>query len=276
MFYELKHSLAADYFNVETKTNLEFPSHLHHCFEILSVREGEMQVEVDERQYILHPGDTLMIFPNQIHSLHTIGFSRHVLILFSPKLVSTYTNQTEGKQPMDNIFHPDIFYLEHLQSLYQRKVSILEVKGLLYALCASFDQDAVYRDVSTASTTLLYTIFQFIEHNYTGSCSLADLAKNTGYDYAYLSRYFKKIVGISYNEYVNQYRISQACYLLQNTEKTILEISDECGFNSLRSLNRNFKEQLSIPPAEYRRKFRDKQVNVFKTHDISADISPVP
>ena len=45
--------------------------------------------------------------------------------------------------------------------------------------------------------------------------------------------------------------------MLQNNEMTVLEISNECGFNSLRSLNRNFKEQLGIPPAEYRKQLRE-------------------
>ena len=70
------------------------------------------------------------------------------------------------------------------------------------------------------------------------------------------SRYFRQTVGISYSEYVIQYKISRACYLLQNSEATILDISSDCGFNSLRSFNRNFRLQLGIPPAEYRRRFR--------------------
>lgn len=66
-----------------------------------------------------------------------------------------------------------------------------------------------------------FTIYSsFIENNYNKNCTLANLAKYTGYDYAYLSRYFRKAVGISYNDYVNQYRISKACYLLQNSEMT--------------------------------------------------------
>ncbi|MBQ7923592.1 MAG: helix-turn-helix domain-containing protein [Clostridia bacterium] len=256
MFYELKHSLAADYFQVESATNMVFPSHMHHCFELLTLREGEMQVDVDDRRYTLHPGDTLMIFPNQIHSLHCVEHSRHVLILFSPKLVSAYTKKIAAKKPEDNFFAPDPFYLDKLEQLLYRQAGILEIKGLLYDFCAAFDTDAVYKEADTSSLTLICNIFRFIEQNYTGNCTLSDLVKYTGYDYAYLSRYFKKNVGISFNDYVNQYRISQACYLLQNGEMTVLEVSNECGFNSLRSMNRNFKEQMGIPPAEYRRKFR--------------------
>ncbi len=256
MFYELKHSLAADYFRVETANDMVFPSHMHHCFELLTVREGEMNVDVDDRQYALQAGDTLMIFPNQIHSLHCQEHSRHVLILFSPKLVSAYTRKIAAKRPTDNHFSPAPFYLDKLEEMLYRQPGILEIKGLLYDFCAAFDTDAEYREAASSTLTLISNIFRFIELHYDGNCTLSDLVKYTGYDYAYLSKYFKKTVGISFNDYVNQYRISQACYLLQNSEMTVLEISNECGFNSLRSMNRNFKEQMGTPPAEYRRSFR--------------------
>ena len=216
-----------------------------------------MQVEVDSMTYLLHAGDALLIFPNQVHSMKTIGYDRHILMLFSPKLVTAYTKKIESKKPVDNLFHPAPFYLDRLEQQHLTPVTLLEIKGILYSLCASFDLTAAYCDTDPASLTLLYTIFKFIEQNYTSDCSLTDLARHTGYDYAYLSHYFKKIIGISYHDYVTQYRISQACYLLQNTEMTVLAISDECGFHSLRSLNRNFKEELGITPTEYRRSLLD-------------------
>lgn len=258
MFYEFKHPLSANYFKVEVGTDFEFPSHMHHCFEILVVREGCMHVDVDERHYDLHAGDALLFFPNQIHSLHTVEHSRHVLCLFSPNLVSAYNEKTSAKIPVDNLFRPAPFYIKQLEQ-FSEDSSTFEIKGLLYSLCGCFDRTANYLEAKGGSNILLYNIFKFIELNYNKNCSLADLSKHTGYDYAYLSRYFKKIVGISYNDYVNQYRISRACYLLQNNEMTILEISNECGFNSLRSLNRNFKEQLGVPPAEYRKQLRGQE-----------------
>jgi len=259
MFYEFKHSLAADYYRISANTNLNFPSHMHHCFEFLAVREGEMQVEVDSLIYSLHAGDALLIFPNQVHSMRTVGFARHVLMLFSPKLVSAYTQKTESQKPTDNRFHPASFYLDRLEQHGLAPMTLLEIKGILYSLCANFDLTATYRDTDSASLTLLYQIFKFIEQNYTADCTLTDLARHTGYDYAYLSHYFKKIIGISYHGYVTQYRISQACYLLQNTEISVLAVSDECGFHSLRSLNRNFKVELGITPTEYRRSFQNQQ-----------------
>lgn len=255
MFYEFKHSLSADYFLVEKGQNFDYPAHMHHCFEFVCVTAGEMYVEVDDLQYTLGEGDSLLIFPNQIHSMRTLVSSSHILCLFSPKLVNSYTEKTSAQIPVDNLFRPDSFYINKL-SEFTDEHGIFETKGLLYSLCGSFDAHAVYRASAVGSNILLYDIFKFIEHNFNGECTLAALARSTGYDYSYLSRYFRQTVGISYSEYVTQYKISRACYLLQNSESTILDISSDCGFNSLRSFNRNFRLQLGIPPAEYRRRFR--------------------
>lgn len=257
MFYELKHPLTADYFRVEVGVDFGYPAHLHHCFELLCVTEGEMHTEVDDIKYKLKAGKALMIFPNQIHSMRTPNHSRHVLCLFSPELVSAYTEKTSSLIPVDNLFGPDGYYIDILPG-FASGHSMIEMKGLLYSLCGSFDAQTSYREADSTSNVLLFNIFKFIEQNYNSDCTLNALAKNTGYEYTYLSRNFKQTVGISYNDYVNQYRISKACYLLQNSDSTILEISEECGFNSLRSFNRNFKAQLAIPPAEYRNNIRSK------------------
>lgn len=255
MFYEFKHSLSADYFLVEKGENFDYPAHMHHCFEFLCVIDGEMCVEVDDLQYTLGAGDALLIFPNQIHSMRTPTESRHILCLFSPKLVNAYTEKTSSQIPVDNLFQPDKFYIDKLDSFTEKR-GIFETKGLLYSLCGCFDEHAVLRESAVGSNMLLYDIFKFIEQNFKSECTLAALARSTGYDYSYLSRYFRQTVGISYSEYVIQYKISRACYLLQSSEATILDISSDCGFNSLRSFNRNFRLQLGIPPAEYRRRFR--------------------
>ena len=73
------------------------------------------------------------------------------------------------------------------------------------------------------------------------------------YDYAYISKFFKKNIGISFNEYVNRRRVSEACYLLKTTDKSVLEIGMECGYDSLRSFNRNFRLYLNMSPREFQK-----------------------
>ena len=54
--------------------------------------------------------------------------------------------------------------------------------------------------------------------------------------------------------------ISCVCFLLKSSAMTVFEISDECGFNSLRTMNRNFFAETGMPPAEYRRQHEDRAV----------------
>lgn len=104
----------------------------------------------------------------------------------------------------------------------------------------------------TDTNKLLYKIFEFVEQNFAGECTLYELAKITTYDYAYLSRFFKKATKISFNTYVNQFRLNHFCYLLSNSNDTIISCALNSGFKSLRTFNRNFKEYYGITPEEYR------------------------
>lgn len=80
------------------------------------------------------------------------------------------------------------------------------------------------------------------------------MSNELGYNSAYLSRYFGEVANMSYTSYVNRYKVSKACYILKNTDKTVLECAYECGYNSLRNFNRNFKSIIGLSPKEYRMK----------------------
>ena len=254
MFYEAKHSLSADYFRRETGEDFEYPAHLHHCFEFLSVSEGEMDVEVDGCAYRLGAGDALMIFSNQIHAMKTVGYARHQLALFAPALVNAYTAATASTVPADAQFRPEPADLARLAQCTEQ-TGVLTLKAVLYALCASFDRGRTYMPVSGRSNLLLEKTLRFIERSGGKACELSSLAEETGYSYSYLSRYFQKTVGIPYNTYVNQYRVGRACYLLSSTAMPVLELSAECGFNAVRSMNRNFQRFTGLTPVEYRRRY---------------------
>lgn len=250
MFYEFNHLGSPNYLKIERNYNFSFPPHLHQCFECIILLSGSMKVTVDKHAYTLHVGEALLIFPNQIHSLESEQ-SEHILCIFSPHLVSAYHSELAGKLPADNRFTPHTYYVEALKNLTQNS-SISEKKGLLYSLCAQFDAAVRYSTEQTDTKDLLHKIFSFVEDHFSADCSLSMLAKVLGYDPSYLSRFFKKMVGISFNTYVNHYRLSHACYIMENTTLSILQCAYESGFTSIRSFNRNFQKQYKMPPKAFR------------------------
>ena len=64
---------------------------------------------------------------------------------------------------------------------------------------------------------------------------------------------FKEKYGISPSEYVAELRISKAKELLLNEDINISEIAQECGFSSLYSFSRAFKENVGISPIKFRK-----------------------
>ena len=96
------------------------------------------------------------------------------------------------------------------------------------------------------------SINNYINENYATSLSLKRLAKLFFFNENYLGRLYKKEMGISFSDYVTQVRLEHACNMLKNTEKTIIEISCESGFNNVTYFNRVFKTEFGKTPTAYK------------------------
>lgn len=250
MFYEFNHLGSPNYMKIERGNDFSFPLHLHRCFEIIIILSGMMKVTIDNKTFLCGENDALIIFPNQIHSLES-SKSEHILCIFSPDMVQAYATKIVGKVPENNCFHPDEYFVNALKNISEVP-GIAQKKGLLYSLCGEFEKTAQYQCKNTEDEKLLYRIFAFVEEKFNEECTLKTLSDTVGYNYTYLSRFFKKAVGFSFNAYVNHYRLSHACYLLNNSNLSILQCALESGYDSIRSFNRNFKTQFQITPAQYR------------------------
>ncbi|TGJ99028.1 AraC family transcriptional regulator [Leptospira langatensis] len=85
--------------------------------------------------------------------------------------------------------------------------------------------------------------------------SLASLADELGLSSHQLSELINQEMGKNFSVFVNEYRIKEACRLLQEKEdRSILDIAYEVGFRSKTSFHRAFTKQVGVPPSEFREK----------------------
>ena len=98
------------------------------------------------------------------------------------------------------------------------------------------------------------TIVSYIEEHYSDPISLQQIADTIPCNPQYLCRFFKTIAGITPIQYLIQYRIKRASFLLTNTSQPVLEIAMDCGFENFSYFIRKFKEILGCTPKEYREK----------------------
>ena len=98
-------------------------------------------------------------------------------------------------------------------------------------------------------------VCDIVEENYSNpDCSLEWISRNVGMSSGYVSKVFKRVMGISVVGFIADFRIQRACYLLQNKNYRINEIAVEVGYIDPNYFMRTFRNKMGMSPTEYRNK----------------------
>ena len=86
-----------------------------------------------------------------------------------------------------------------------------------------------------------------------GDCELTvhGIAAQVGVSADYLSRQFRRVIGIAAQEYLRRYRFARAMELLQSGA-AVGEVASQVGFRSLCHFSREFKREMGVTPSQYR------------------------
>ena len=92
-----------------------------------------------------------------------------------------------------------------------------------------------------------------IETHFAGELSLKREAQLYFLNEKYVGRIFKRETGCTFHQYLNRIRLRHAARQLRESERTVLDISLECGFQNVTYFNRLFKREFGMAPSAYRR-----------------------
>ncbi|MCA3625189.1 MAG: helix-turn-helix transcriptional regulator [Methylobacterium sp.] len=84
------------------------------------------------------------------------------------------------------------------------------------------------------------------------SITLRQLSEHTRIPENYISQVLNVDVGKNFYEYINHWRVRDACALLKQEQMSIIEIGEEVGFNSRSTFNAAFKKEVGVTPSEFR------------------------
>ena len=132
----------------------------------------------------------------------------------------------------------------------------LLIKASLLNIFADFSNRQLFsqteksddRRVETIKTTITY-----IRDHYQEKIYIRDLASLIGLNEQYFCRFFKKAIGMSPIEYLNEYRIRQAVRLLKDSSLPVTEICLDCGYNNMGNFLREFRKYTGTTPLQYRK-----------------------
>ncbi len=99
------------------------------------------------------------------------------------------------------------------------------------------------------------SLLGYLEENCGKHIELERLADYAGLSKHYLCRKFKQTTGQTIFRYLLSRRIERAMYELRTTDKKIIDIALDCGFENISNFNRQFKVIVSKTPSRYRQTF---------------------
>ena len=85
--------------------------------------------------------------------------------------------------------------------------------------------------------------------------TIEDISKEVHLSQSHFMKYFKNTMGISFIDYLNEYRLTMASRLLLSSDSLILDIAAEVGFDNLSYFNRLFKKRFQQSPRDYRKRY---------------------
>ena len=105
----------------------------------------------------------------------------------------------------------------------------------------------------SVSRGILTVIEADIKKNYADNISLKDLGDKYHINSSYLGQVFKKNYGMSFKNYLTNYRIREAARQIINTDKKINRIAEDVGYKDSDYFIRKFIEIMGCTPSKYRK-----------------------
>ena len=256
---------------------LDFPAvplHWHKEMELIYVKKGKGQIQLETQSFEGNPGDIFVVTPGTLHSIHRIkGYSmEYENIIFEMDFLGEGAADlcageflvplAAGKLfPSVQIRKCEEHYellkrcLVQMEELCRTKEKAYElgvkaaVLQIIFLLIKMYPSSEL---VSSPDRERLKEVLKQIQAKSREALSVSDMAEFCGWSSSHFMRWFKKMTGDSFTAYVNDRRLAEAAEALRQTDDKILAISQDAGFSNLSNFNRQFKKRYGVTPREYR------------------------
>jgi AraC-like DNA-binding protein len=112
-----------------------------------------------------------------------------------------------------------------------------------------------FADTQNSINPAIEKIIDYSFKHYLEPITLQEVATLAEMSIPTFCRFFKKNIKKTYFDFLQELRISHACKLLASTDKPVLEICYEGGYNSWAHFSKQFKKVKEMTATQYRRQF---------------------
>lgn len=254
--------------------------HWHTDFEYSVLLEGSVDYYINDTHIKMEKSDVLFVNSNVLHMSKQVKSSENAVmytLTFSASLLSSNLSGTiyaKYLQPLINSKIDGFIFSEEsavgqeikelLMKIYALNPSVfgyeLECLGYFNWLWLSTfkyieenKSNLLYRISDMNHSERLKEILSYIHDHFNEKITAADIANHVNISRGECFRCFKHFMNKTLVEYVNEYRLLWTAKYLRETEKSVIEIGANCGFENASYFNKVFKNAYSMTPYQYRK-----------------------
>ncbi len=274
--------------SVSIYDNVEYPMHYHPDTEMIFVLEGAAKIHTSYYTIDrMEENEFLFINSSTVHNIEKIGSEpcrimsihfhmKDIAELFSLPELAAFSIASFDAYCPTNITAQLRKYLVDIASAYfslpAAKESELSDKVLeCYVYMMNNFQWFYYEDyilrnypqrMPLAQITRAEEILNYVQAHYSDRLTLADVADAFYLNKYYLSHLLKDSHGMNFQDLVNAIRLNIALYPLLDSQKSIDEIAEECGFSSAAYFRKAFAKQAKVPLSRYRKTYAKRTLTI--------------
>lgn len=261
---------------------VHFPAHTHNYIEVIYMCRGTTTHIVNGNKVVLDEGDLLFLNQNAVQEILPAGEDDiAVNFIVLPEFFGTaFSMVGDGENQLKKFlvgalcgkdgetsylyFHvADILPIQNLienmvwtifyDSANKRSCNQITM-GLLFLQLLNY-MDKMESGGNRFDTEITASVLGYIDEHYRDA-KLSDLAADLKCDIYWLSREIRQKTGKTYKELLQEKRMQQAVYLLENSGIPVCDVIESVGYDNTSYFYRKFREKYGVSPKEYRRGIR--------------------
>ncbi len=254
--------------------SFDFFWHYHPEYELTYILRGNGKRLVGDSYENFYEGDLVLLGPSLPHTWFTEKTSkenyRAIVIQFSLNFIEPmlqYPEMADIKKLLRKADKGLKFSYQKSKELSVDLHQILHNKGVdsITSLLLLLQKLSNSRTISLATPGFrpikgnqnqqrINIVFQYVQQQFKNGISLREAASLIHLSQSAFCKFFKRISGKTFSDYVNDIRIAHACQLLIESDMLIEQIAYESGFDSLTYFNRIFLKKKETKPGSFRKR----------------------
>lgn len=244
--------------------------HSHDDIELNFLEEGSITYLFGEKQVSLEAGQLALFWATMPHQLVKSDAATRMYWLHLP--LASYlkwqlpnplnelilngkllVDEARNHSSLDRLLFKQWYNDLKQESGVESGIILLEIEARLRRLARNTEQKEVtnLKKSGTAPGKVEQMALYIMEH-YTEPLKIEQIAQTAGLHPNYAMTIFRQAYGMTMNQYLLRYRVLHTQRLLATTDRKVLDIALEAGFESLSAFYSAFDNICKVTPRQYR------------------------